>query len=143
MVAMVEARRRDNEREQPVLWRKSEWSAALTRVYFTALLFAPSTIMLVAADGPSIGGFLIARGVRAPPVYAVSGRTALVDDFTVASPDLWPSVGALLLDRLRILARASNWRQIVVISAEGDLGKNALVGATGLTVASRWWTQPL
>jgi hypothetical protein len=110
MVGMIESRRQEREREQPVLWRKSARSAALTRTYFTALLFAPRTIMLVAAAGQSIGGFLIARGVPAPPVYAVRGRTALIDDFTVARA-LWADVRIHPRPPTRVVSAAERSRR--------------------------------
>ena len=48
-----------------------------------------------------IDGFAIASLITVPPMYEPGGRTALIDDFTVADPQSWDSIGRWLFERLK------------------------------------------
>jgi GNAT superfamily N-acetyltransferase len=90
-----------------------------------------------------IDGFVIAFLHDVPPVYDPGGRTCTIDDFTVASPHLWPSVGRDLLlaaaDAIRELGAA----QIVVVCGHHDEPKRAMLEAAGWPVASEWRVRAL
>jgi len=94
------------------------------------------------ADDGHIDGFLIATMVPAPPVYDPGGLTCLVDDFTVATPDLWASVGRELLDEATRLSRPKGAVQTVVVCGPQDAPKRAMLLDSGHIVASEWFTKP-
>jgi GNAT superfamily N-acetyltransferase len=69
---------------------------------------------------------------HAPPVYAPGGPTALIDDFTVADPAAWDSVGGWLFEAVRTEAAKRGAVGIVSIRAHKDERKRSFL--------SRLWT---
>lgn len=140
MVALIERRRVQYEKYEPVFWKKAVDSAEKTEPFFKSLLTNERATTLVAYDGENLVGFLIAINTPAPPVYEPGGTTILVDDFCVADASLWPSVGRALLDRLETIGREAGWRQYVVVSGKADQEKSEFLASTRLSLASTWWT---
>jgi hypothetical protein len=143
MVELAEARRRQYQLFQPVFWRKAENSEQLTRSFFSELICDPQQIALVFGTTGSVEGFLTARETPAPPVYAPGGATFTVDDFCVADPSLWLTVGQSLLRRLAEIGQSKGWGQLVVVCADLDHAKAELLQTAGLSIASNWWTCPI
>lgn len=86
---------------------------------------------------------MLAQLVPAPPVYDPGGLTCSIDDFAVADPDLWASVG---VDLLREVQRAAGQRgaaQVVVVCGHQDHAKRAALDNCALTIASEWWVKAL
>ncbi|MBI2735234.1 MAG: N-acetyltransferase [Rhodospirillales bacterium] len=142
-VELVERSRRQFQKFQPTFWRKAEHSAASTETFFTKLLAEPATLFLVAVESNQHQGFLIARKFPNPPVYDPGGDTWLIDDFCVAEPQLWLSIGEALLSHATTLIHEHGGVQIVVVSADRDLAKTEMLRRSDLTIASNWWTKPL
>ena len=142
-VAMVERSRRQQQKYQPTFWRKAENSAKATESFFARLVDEPGTYFLVATEGSQVQGFLIAAKFPAPPVFDPGGETYLIDDFCVAEPHLWLTVGEALLSHASTLIHEHGGAQIVVVSADRDLAKSEMLRRSDLTVASNWWTKPL
>lgn len=142
-VAMAERSRRQQQKLQPTFWRKATNSAAVTETFFSKLADEPGTYFLVATEGSQFQGFLIARKFPAPPVFDPGGETYLIDDFCVAEPHLWLTVGEALLSHVSTLIHEHGGAQIVVVSADRDLAKNEMLRRSDLTIASNWWTKPL
>lgn len=142
-VELMERSRRQFQKFQPTFWRKAAKSAAATETFFAKLLTAPGTLFLVAVEGNQHQGFLIARKVSNPPVYDPGGDTWLIDDFCVAEPHLWLSVGEALLSHATTLIHEHGGVQIVVVSVDRDLAKTEMLRRSDLTIASNWWTKPL
>ena len=142
-VELVERSRRQFQKFQPTFWRKAAKSAATTEAFFTRLLSEPDTLFLVAVEGSQHQGFLIARKVANPPVFDPGGDTWLIDDFSVAEPHLWLSIGEALLSHATTLIHEYGGVQIVVVSADRDLAKTEMLRRADLTIASNWWTKPL
>lgn len=139
-VTMIETFRDRLQTYQPRFWNKSAISAQMTQAFFGDLATDARATFLVSDGGAGIDGFLIAMPQQAPPVFDPGGPTALIDDFCVASPDLWPTTGAALLDEARRRLREAGFAQIVVVMADRDTEKNAFIRATDLSLASTWWT---
>lgn len=139
-VAMLGAYRDILQTYQPRFWRKSAHAAPMTQAFFGHLATDPKATFLVSENSGAVDGFLIAMPQQAPPVYDPGGTTALIDDFCVASPDLWPTVGATLLDEARRRLREAGFAQIVMVMADRDAEKNAFARANDLSLASTWWT---
>ncbi len=143
VVEIVERRRLEYQTYQPTFWRKSTDSAESTRDFFGQLAADGETLFLVASVNDVPCGFVIAREVDTPPVYAPGGATYLIDDFCVASPDLWRTVGEALLAAAAERVKARGAAQIVVVCGDRDNPKAEFLRRHGLTIASNWWTQPL
>jgi hypothetical protein len=139
-VAMVGAHRELLQSYEPRFWRKSAVAEPMTQAFFGHLAGDPKVTFLVCDKGGTIEGFLIAMPQAAPPVFDPGGPTALIDDFCVASPELWPTVGQALLDETRARLRATGFMQLVMVSPYRHEEKKALAQANGLSLASNWWT---
>jgi len=142
-VELVERSRRQFQKSQPTFWRKAARSAATTETFFTKLLGESDTLFLVAVEGNQQQGFLIARKFPNPPVFDPGGDTWLIDDFCVAEPHFWLSIGEALLSHATTLIHEHGGVQVVVVSADRDLAKTEMLRRSDLTIASNWWTKPL
>ena len=110
----------------PEFWRVAERARELHPLYLRFLLTRPDTVARVSLDSNErIDGFVIARCASA----------CLIDDFTVESPELWPSVGRALLDDAVAGARAHEPRDLVVVCAARDEAKAAMLERAGLEVS--------
>jgi GNAT superfamily N-acetyltransferase len=89
--------------------------------------------------GEVIDGFVLAMLVPAPPVYDPGGLTCSIDDFCVADPTLWNTVGMALLDEAQRLARERGAVQVVVVCGAHDEPKRRLLESRGLSIASHWY----
>lgn len=94
-------------------------------------------------DDGHVGGFVIAALTPAPPVYDPGGLTALVDDFMVERPDLWPSVGRALLDQVVQQTEPRGAVQTVVVCGPHDQPKRSMLIESGHIVATEWFTKPV
>ena len=139
-VDLVEARRLEYQRYEPRFWRKAENSAASTLPWFETLFSDARNVCLVAVEGDTLVGFVVARAFPTPPVYAPGGPTAMIDDFCVVSKDRWRDVGQALLDEARARLRQAGFAQVVVVGARQDLAKTRFLEQTDLSLASTWWT---
>lgn len=144
MVELADAKRREYEIFAPTFQRPATQAIEVHRPWLAGLVDDPDVGTFVHEDGPGgVDGFVIVTTGPAPPVYDPGGATALIDDFTVASPELWGTAGAALL------AAGTGWAlergavQIVVVSGPHDAPKRALLHGAGLYVASEWFTTPL
>jgi GNAT superfamily N-acetyltransferase len=142
-VELAEKNRRQFQKYQPTFWHKSARSAAATETLFVRLVTEPDTFFLVAVEGGQQQGFVIARKFPNPPVFDPGGDTWLIDDFCVAEPHLWLSIGEALLSHVSTLIHEHGGVQIVVVSADRDLAKTEMLRRSDLTIASNWWTKPL
>jgi hypothetical protein len=143
IVDMTEARRVQYEQYQPTFWGKAPDSADQARAFLDGLVAEAGCIFLVAESDDGLLGFIVARPVPAPPVYAPGGKTFLIDDFCVDSPGLWSSAGIALLERVTECARDAGAAQIVVVCANRDTSKADILRRANLSIASNWWTVPL
>jgi len=144
VVELAAARRAHYETYQPVFWRPAADAAARQRPHLAGLVEDPEVITLVAvADHDEVMGYVIATVAPAPPVYDPGGLTCMVDDFTVADPRDWDTVGVALLRAVSHAAAGRGAAQVVVVTAHLDEAKRAALAGSGLSVASEWWVRPL
>jgi ribosomal protein S18 acetylase RimI-like enzyme len=139
VAAMAEARRERYEAFEPVFWKRRTGSAAMSRAWFAHLLSKPENLFLVAEWSGTPTGFLIAAPVATPPVFD-AGPTALIDDFCVDDPAMWPVVGQSLLRMARGELKERGFKQIVVVSGFKDAEKMKFLESEKLSLASTWWT---
>jgi len=140
LVALIQQRRRDLAAFDPRFWRPSDRAEAHTRRFYRWLLLTGRATFLLTEQDGQILAFLTARRVKAPPVYDPGGHTILVDDFCVASPELWPTAGSLLLDALRARGRQRQWRQMIIAAPAADRAELELLRRHELTHTTSWWT---
>jgi hypothetical protein len=143
MVAIAETKRIEYEGYSPVFWRKTPDSSPKQEVFFQHLLTRTDVIALVAEAGNTLSGFIISAITPAPPVYNPGGPVCIVDDFGVANPQEWDSVGAALLAAVEREAKARGAVLSVVVCAQRDQAKRAMLQQAGLAVASEWHVKPL
>lgn len=144
VVSFAAARRAQYQGYQPTFWRPAADAAARQRPYLAGLVEDPAVITLVAvADHDEVIGFVIATVTQAPPVYDPGGLTCMVDDFTVADPRNWDTIGVDLLRAVSHTAAKRGAAQVVVVTAHLDEAKRAALAASGLSLASEWWVRPL
>ncbi len=139
MVALSEQKRSEYATYQPLFWRKAENSAAVQTPYFHHLLTQENVLTLVALEDAAVVGFVIASIVPAPPVYDPGGLTCMIDDFCVAHPDLWQTVGRDLIQSVTKEAAAHGAVQAVVVCGHLDEPKRALLRNVGMRIASEWY----
>jgi len=72
-----------------------------------------------------------------------SARSILIDDFCVADPATWPTVGAALLADVQSAAAARGAVQNVVVCGHLDEPKRAFLREAGLSLASEWYIGPI
>jgi ribosomal protein S18 acetylase RimI-like enzyme len=142
-VDLAERTRRQQQKYQPIFWRKAAKSAELTKTFFSEILAAQDTLFLVATEGRQVLGFLVARKFPTPPVYAPGGDTYLIDDFCVAELHHWLTIGEALLSHATTLIHEAGAAQIIVVCGDRDLAKAEMLRRSDLTIASNWWTKPL
>jgi hypothetical protein len=105
MVRLSERDRSAREKFEPEFFRKAERGGAAQAACFNWQLTQLNVIALVHQTGNGVDGFAIPSLITAPPVYEPGGPTALIDDFTVADPQSWNSVGNFLFEAVRSEAR--------------------------------------
>jgi hypothetical protein len=117
---------------EPRLWKRAAGSRQGTLSYFSGLLSAADHVFLVAEEGGRILGFILATPMRVPPVYD-AGPTAMIGDYEVAMPDLWPTVGVSLLAEARRRLAQQGTVQFMCIGAQQDSAKLQMLPAAGLS----------
>jgi hypothetical protein len=143
MVALMERKRSEQEQEQPIFWRKAEESAMKHAGYLHNLLQRDGVFAFVHETAGAIDGLVIGMEMTAPPVYNPGGPMCLIDDFTVANPDLWSTGGRALLEAAQTQARERGMVSMQVICGHYDAPKRAMLGAAGFPVVSEWRIRPL
>ena len=75
--------------------------------------------------------------------YVLANAQGYIDDFTVAKPELWPTVGADLLRAAGAAAQKKGISSLLVVCGAGDLPKRTMLAAQGLTHTTDWFVKPL
>lgn len=135
MVQLSEQKRQEYQTYQPVFWRKALDAQAQQTPFFESLLHNPESIALVAEADEMIMGFVIAS-VR-------GGQQCSIDDFCVADPTTWSTVGRALLEAARAAAKARGVTNYEVVCGHLDQPKRAMLQAAGLRVDRNWFTHPI
>jgi hypothetical protein len=142
MAALSEKKRLEYEKYAPTFWRNAADSAEKQTTHFAAQLALENSICLVSESSGEIDGFIIAHVGNAPPVYDPGSLVCVIDDFVVATPNLWNTLGLELLLEARKLARMRGADLTVVVCGQMDVPKREMLQSAGLYVASEWWVNP-
>jgi len=144
IAALAEARRADYELAQPQFWRRAVDAVEVHRPWLAELVRDPDVVSLVATGTEGqLAGYAVATVVPSPPVYDPGGPTGLVDDFQLADPGRWSTLGVELLAAVRERLAARGVVQLVVVCGQHDVAKRAALTTAGLAVASEWYVQPV
>jgi hypothetical protein len=109
---------------------------APTRAEIEALIASDKAISLV--DDPGTGrGFLLARLVNAPPVYAPGGPVCLVEAFGVAGER--PDAGETLVEEAARRVRERGGVLLRIVCSHGDAARERFLADHGFTIASEWY----
>jgi GNAT superfamily N-acetyltransferase len=138
MVGLSEQDRSKRQKLEPDFFRKAERGAVAQAAYFNWQLMQPNVIAVVHQTENGIDGFAIASLITAPPVYEPGGTTALIDDFTVADPESWNSVGTMLFEAVKSEAGKRGAVGVVSICAHKDEVKRRFLSGMGLRIVSEW-----
>jgi hypothetical protein len=138
MVEMAALKRAEYEAYSPVFWRPAAQAMESQRVFFEKLVVDADWICLVHDAEGLVDGFLIARVVTAPPVYDPGGKVCIIDDFTVANPSLWSTVGAQLRDAAEQHAAEADAVLSVTVCGQRDAAKRKALLDGGSHIASEW-----
>ncbi len=141
-LALGETRRVALSAWKPIFWKFVPDALEKHRPWIAHLIGQDDHGVFVAEDDGEIVGTVVARPTFAPPIFDPGGIAYTFDDFAVASPDLWDSVGRALIDHARGWCRENGGSQIIVIGVDQDDIQAAMLAQTDLSIASTWWTAP-
>ncbi len=140
----AEVKRAEYARYSPIFWRPAE-GAREKHLPFLRHCMANDDYAASVAErgGEEVGVILANRRGAPPPFHADPEPTWFVDDFFVAQPDLWPTMGAALLARIADEAQAHGAARVIVVTAQRDEPKRSFLRSMGYTLAATWWVHPL
>lgn len=169
MVRLSHKKRKLYEKAQPQFWKYAGPQAEISQFkWFEELLQKDDHIVLVAEqkDNTEIApdsesnitncssrgrkmsdtlytrkilGFIIGKVLSAPEVYNPGGLALIVDDFCVIDQDLWETIGAKLINEIKIIGETKGANQIIVVSGAHDKSKTNFLKRISLTVVSEWF----
>lgn len=131
LLELGEQKRRQYEAYSPVFWRVSPLPRETFGPYLQAQIEKPETIALAHARGETIDGYILANG------------QGYVDDYMVAAPNLWPTVGEGLLLAAGVAAHRQGINSLLVVCGHGDQPMRTMLAAQGLTLTMDWYVRPL
>ncbi|HVC88629.1 MAG TPA: GNAT family N-acetyltransferase [Gaiellaceae bacterium] len=138
------AKRAEYEAYSPVFWRPAPTARAKHEPFLRFCIESGDFAALAAErDGTTAGIALANRRGAPPPFHADREATWFVDDFFVASPDLWQQVGGELLAEVERQASANGAERLIVVTAHGDGPKCAFLASAGFEPAASWWVHPV
>ena len=144
MVALSDARRTEYATYSPVFWRKAADGTEKQAAFFTQRqLRDDNVITLVAEDDGTIQGFVMAGIHHAPPVYDPGGPVCSIDDYMVATPALWPTLGVELLNAATAQAKERGAVLVIIVCPHLEAAKRTMLHEQGATIASEWFVKPL
>lgn len=131
VLELGEQKRREYEAYSPVFWHMSRTPRETFTPYMKSQVEDAQNIALAHEQDSKVDGFVL-----------VNGR-GTIDDYTVAAPKLWPTVGAELLDAAGKEAQMHGLKSLLVICGAGDIPKRTMLAAQGLTPATDWYVKPV
>lgn len=139
MVLLSDTKRQSYEKAQPQFWKRADNANEIQNQWFHTLLNQPDHILLVAEINTQIKGFVIGKLIAAPDVYNPGGLTLMIDDFCVAEPCLWQSIGSVLLTEIKEQSKHKNVKQILIVCGHHDEPKKKFLKQSNLSITSNWY----
>lgn len=141
LLDLAERRRVQYQAYQPIFWRNAPDARERQAPFFERALRSGDGVALVHEHLDQVEGFLLGSLVPSPPVFASDQVTCLIDDFCVATPEIWPDIGRSLLQAAADEAKSKGASQIAVIAGHLDTLKRAMLRSAGFAVSSEWWVK--
>lgn len=139
IVLLSDTKRQSYEKAHPQFWKRADNANKNQTKWFHTLLNQSDHILLVAEINSQIKGFVIGRLIPAPEVYNPGGLTLMIDDFCVAEPCLWQSIGSALLTEVKEQSKHKNVAQLLVVCGHHDESKKTFLKEMNLSIASNWY----
>lgn len=137
-------KRAEYEEYSPVFWRRAADDREKHQPFLRQCIESDDYSAFAAERGDEIVGVILAnRRGAPPPFHADREPTWFVDDFYVAEPGLWESVGRALLDAAAAEAGASGAERLIVVGAQRDLPKRSFLLTAQCALAAAWWVHPV
>jgi hypothetical protein len=143
IVELQEQRRLQYQEYQPTLWRKAEESADEDRAYLENAITDATVLVLVHDRDATVDGAIVGVLSHLSPMYNPGGPVCVVDDFVVASPELWNTVGVKLLNAMAREAHKRGAAHLTVSCGYQDRLKRTMLALHGCTIASAWHVRDL
>lgn len=143
ILGLAAAKREEYEKYSPIFWRPAVRAREAQAKYFRHLLSDPDWICLVHETDGDLDGFILAQVTPPPPVYDPGGKACIIDDFVVASPSLWRTVGQDLREEAERLAAQAGATVSVTVCGQRDEEKRRALLESGSRVASEWHVRPI
>ncbi len=131
VLELGEQKRREYAAYSPVFWRLSSLPRETFAPYMQGQIADTQNIALAHEQDGKVDGFVL------------ENERGTIDDYTVAAPTLWPTVGAELLQAAGTEAQKRGIKSLLVICGHGDKPKRTMLAAQGLTLATDWYVKPL
>ncbi len=131
LLELGEQKRRQYEAYSPVFWRMSALPRETFAPYLQAQIEKPQVVALAYEANGTVDGFVLANA------------QGYSDDFMVAVPEMWPTVGANLLSAAGNTAHRQGIGSLLVVCGQGDTPMRAMLAAQGLTLTMDWYIRPL
>lgn len=143
MVSLSDLKRTQYEKYSPIFWRKSLQAEAAQTPYFHELVDDAEMIVLVHERESVVDGFIMGRIMKAPAVYDPGGVVCMVDDYMVADPGGWASVGEQLRQALADHAQRRGAVLCVFVCGHLDEPKRKMLCQAGGHISSEWYVIPM
>ncbi|HEY1684858.1 MAG TPA: hypothetical protein VGG19_08850 [Tepidisphaeraceae bacterium] len=143
MVELSTMKRLQYAAYSPIFWRPAVGADESQKKFFVPLVDDPSWICLVHEAAGEVNGFVMARIISAPPVYDPGGKVCMIDDFVVAEPSLWESVGMALHMEAEKIAGQSGAVISITVCGEHDAVKRTALRGAGAQIASEWYVHQI
>lgn len=127
VLELGEQKRRQYEAYSPVFWRPSPLPREMFAPYLRTQIEKQGTVALAYERHGSVDGFVLANA------------QGYIDDFMVAAPALWPTVGADLLLEAGAAAHAQGTPSLLVVCGQGDKPMREMLAALGLDHVRDWY----
>lgn len=129
VLELGELKRREYATYSPVFWRVSSLPRATFAPYMQSQVRDAQNVALAHEQDGKVDGFILmnARGT--------------IDDYAVAAPGLWPTVGAGLLQAAGDSTRQHGLKSLRVVCGHGDIPKRTMLAAQGLTLTTDWYVK--
>ena len=131
VLELGEQKRREYQAYSPVFWRMSPLPRQTFAPYVQAQIASSDNVALAHERNGDLDGFVLANA------------RGYIDDYTVAAPGLWPTVGADLLQAAGDAAHRKGINSLLVVCGAGDISKRRMLASQGLTLATDWYVKPM
>lgn len=130
VLELGEQKRREYAAYSPVFWHVSSLPRTTFAPYMQSQITDAQNVALAHEQDGKVDGFVLmnARGT--------------IDDYAVAAPGLWSTVGVGLLQAAGAEAQKHGLKSLVVICGHGDIPKRTMLAEQGLTLATDWYVKP-